>query len=202
MKDIDSSIAFRLGVAFSLGRVYGKQRFTTAQDAGVIGKIIRWITVKGAHIPIGKNGKPVGKVGEKISRHENVQTIRKNKVLKALEQISNGLDQVTIPLLRDDLEQYGGTNDVTIYKGTKKYGLEHIKKRHGEEDIKPVLEAVANGKIVHYNPVKKTVTIQKGEYEAILSLVWKDEKKTWLLTGYKIDPSIKPRKENNPKPRR
>jgi len=107
-------------------------------------------------------------------------------VRDAMEKLANGSPEETIPGLRDDLEQFGGTNDVTIVTGDAKKGLVHIADRHGQEVIPGVLEAVVDGEVAHFVPTKKTVFLQKGGYEAILSLDEHGKKKTWLLTGYDL----------------
>ncbi|MCH5277767.1 MAG: hypothetical protein J1E80_08040 [Desulfovibrionaceae bacterium] len=127
-----------------------------------------------------------GNVGQSEWDSEAGQASRRDKVEDAMREIANGRPESTIPGLRNDLEQYGGTNDVTIIKGDRKKGLEHIAARHGHSCIAPVLEAVANGKIARFSRGNKTVALQKDGYEALLSLEEHGRKKTWLLTGYGI----------------
>jgi hypothetical protein len=107
-------------------------------------------------------------------------------VKDAMREIANGKPEATIPDLRNDLEQFGGTNDVTIVRGDKKKGLEHIVERHGQEVVPGVLEAMATGEIRKFVETKKTVHIQKDGFEAVLSLDEHGKKKTWLLTGYDV----------------
>lgn len=51
--------AFKLGIAYGLGRIYATNP-SRVQDAS------KWITVKGAHIPVDENGTLSGKAGGKI----------------------------------------------------------------------------------------------------------------------------------------
>ena len=142
----------------------------------------------GGAIPINKEtGEPGGKLGEKIEwdKPENQQE-RRHKVVDVLGDIVRGKGETTIPGLRNDLEQYGGTNDVTTVMGNRKKGLIHIAKRHGEWCIPYVLEAMANGKIENFVAGNKTVHIVKDGYDAVLSLDEDGKKKTWLLTGFDI----------------
>ncbi len=127
-----------------------------------------------------------GNIGQSEWDSPSRQDARRDKVEDALREIANGRPESTISGLRNDLEQYGGTNDVTIIRGDSKKGLIHIKERHGMASIAPVLEAVANGKITRCSRGNKTVAIQKDGYEAILSLEEHGKQKTWLLTGYGI----------------
>jgi len=115
-----------------------------------------------------------------------MQDVRRDRVEEAMLELANGKEESTIPNLRNDLEQYGGTNDVTLIKGNEKKGIIHIEKRHGRKVFPFVLEAMANGKIVRTSRKDKTVAIQKDGYEAILSLDEHGKKKTWLLTGYDL----------------
>lgn len=128
---------------------------------------------------------------------EEATSQRSKKVKDAYEKIKQGQDTVVIQELRKDLEELGGTSDVTFFKGDKKYGFEHIKARGREKDINGILEAVANGTIMNRDKIKtnKMVYVQKNGYEALLCLDYKGEVKTWLLTGYLIDKNIKPRKD-------
>ena len=118
---------------------------------------------------------------------KSLTSIEKHKQIeKALFEIAAGADEAVVPNLRDDLEQFGGTNDVTLVKGDKKKGLIHIAERHGAETVPNVLDALIDGKISKSVPSKKTVHIIKGNYEAVLSLDEHGKQKTWLLTGWDI----------------
>ena len=115
------------------------------------------------------------------------QKIRLERVENAMLELENGKSEATVKGLRNDLEQYGGSNDVTFIAGDRQKGLEHIAYRHGHSVIANVLDAVANGKLEKYVPAKKTAHIRKDGYEAVLSLDEHGKKKTWLLTGYKME---------------
>lgn len=146
-----------------------------------------WITAengKKIHFKDGEIDK--GNIGQADWDSPEQQQHRRDKINEALGEIAAGKPESIISELRNDFEQYGGTNDVTIVLGNKKKGLIHIEKRHGKESVGPVLEAVANGKIYRFEKANKTIAIQKDGYEAILSLDEHGEKKTWLLTGYDL----------------
>lgn len=120
------------------------------------------------------------------------QTKQKAREVKsALQKIADGAEEATVKDLRDDLEQYGGTNDVTFIYGDEKKGLFHIADKHGGiKTLLKVLDAVVDGKVVRHSKGNKTVVLSKGDYEAVLSLDENGKKKTWLLTGFdtKISP--------------
>jgi len=115
-----------------------------------------------------------------------IVTEKRAQVTLALAELALGALEVTVPQLRSDLEQFGGTNDITFVKGDAKKGLVHIEKRHGVEAVPHVVEAVVAGKITKFIPPKKTVHIVNDGYEAVLSLDKNGQKKTWLLTGWDI----------------
>lgn len=108
------------------------------------------------------------------------------EVLAALQKIADGSDEETVKNLRDDLEQYGGTNDVTFIFGNDKKGIKHIAQRHGKKTLLKVFDTVIDGEIKRYTANKKTVILSKGNYEAVLSLDENGNKKTWLLSGWDI----------------
>ncbi len=113
------------------------------------------------------------------------------EVKSALQKIADGAEEATVKDLRDDLEQYGGTNDVTFIYGDEKKGLFHIADKHGGvKTLLKVLDTVVDGKITEFTDKNKTVHLMKNGYEAILSLDEHGKKKTWLLTGFdtKISP--------------
>ncbi|GHV44126.1 hypothetical protein AGMMS49546_27590 [Spirochaetia bacterium] len=103
----------------------------------------------------------------------------------AITEIVNGAEESTAKGIRPDLEQYGGTGDVTFIWGDKKKGLYHIGYRRGPEVVGNVIKAVIMGKIVRNSEIKKTVTLADNEYEAVLSLDLHGTNQTWLLTGWK-----------------
>lgn len=149
----------------------------------------RWCTTeKGKHFELETESGEItkGNIGQNGWDSPSAQGARRDKVEDAIREIANGKPEATVEGLRNDLEQYGGTNDVTIIRGNEKKGLLHIERRHGNASVAPVLEAVANGKIARFSRGNKTVAIQKDGYEAILSLEEHGKKKTWLLTGYDI----------------
>jgi len=111
---------------------------------------------------------------------------KQHAVSTALAALSAGASEITVPKLRNDLEQFGGTNDVTFVMGDAKKGLIHIEKRHGIETVPHVIEAVIDGEISKFIAPKKTVHIIKDGYEAVLSLDENGQRKTWLLTGWDI----------------
>ena len=145
-------------------------------------------TKKGKHYQIDTETGEItkGNVGQNESNSLIQQNIRRNKVEDAMREIANGKSEATIIGLRKDLEQYGGSNDVTIIRGDMRKGLKHIEARHGNACVAYVLEAMANGEIVRFSRGNRTVAVQKDGYEAILSLEEHGNKKTWLLTGYDI----------------
>jgi len=51
--------------------------------------------------------------------------------------------------LRNDLEQYGGTNDVLLIYGNAKEGIYHIASKRGSNVLFHVLDALADGKILN-----------------------------------------------------
>lgn len=159
-------------------------------DAALLGEDDEeWRTAKnGKHFEVDtETGKITkGNLGQKDWDSPAKQDARRDKVEDAMREIANGKPEATVPALRNDLEQYGGTNDVTIIRGNEKKGLLHIEKRHGSSCVAPVLEAVANGKIARFINGNKTVHLEKDGYRAVLSLEEHGKKKTWLLTGYDI----------------
>lgn len=133
----------------------------------------RWCTSEnGKHFELDTETGEVtkGNVGQPEWDSPSAQGARRDKVEDAMREIANGKAEATVAGLRNDLEQYGGTNDVTIIRGDEKKGLFHIEKRHGSGCIAPVLEAVANGKITRFVKGNKTVHLDKDGYRAVLSL--------------------------------
>lgn len=146
-----------------------------------------WVTTENGKRIHFKNGEiDKGNIGQGEWDSPSAQRARRDKVADAMREIANGKAEATVPGLRNDLDQYGGTNDVTIIRGDAKKGLVHIEQRHGSACIAPVLEAVANGKITRFVEGNKTVHIEKDGYRAVLSLEEHGKKKTWLLTGFDI----------------
>ena len=112
---------------------------------------------------------------------------KRDSVLGALAKIADGSEEETIPNLRNDLEQYGGTNDITLPWGNLKKGIYHIAYRRGTETLLHVVDALADGKIERYVAGNKTIHLVKDGYEAILCLDENGGKKSWLLTGWEIN---------------
>lgn len=113
------------------------------------------------------------------------KTIQKaQEVKKALQKIANGSEEETVKNLREDLEEYGGTNDVTFVFGNNKKGIQHIAQKHGIKTLLKVFDAVIDGEIKKFVENKKTVHIEKDGIEAVLSLDEHGKQKTWLLTGW------------------
>ena len=88
---------------------------------------------------------------------------------------------------------YGNAGNVEKnFKGG--YGIIHIISKRNFEDnkqtgikiVKKLIDVILAGEISKTIKSKQTVHIQKDGYEAVLSLDWKGNKITWLLTGYKI----------------
>ena len=127
---------------------------------------------------------------ENTPERQKVLTERLDRLSKAVETLKTG-DEVEVKDLRDDLEQYGGSNDITIKYGqnnekNKGFGIAHIAGKHGAEVVGPVLKAVVYGKVRRFVNSVKTIFLDYEGYEAMLALTESGKKKTWLLTGYDI----------------
>jgi hypothetical protein len=72
--------------------------------------------------------------------------------------------------MRNDLQSYGGINDVTLMWGDAKKGILHIGNRRGEQVVADVLLTVALGDISKQVSGKKTVHLEFENTEAVLSL--------------------------------
>ena len=107
-------------------------------------------------------------------------------IKEAIADIVNGNEEATVDGLRPDLEQYGGTSDVTFLWGDEKKGIQHIGEKRGAEVVWEVIRTVSEGKISKYVKSKKTVHIVSGNIEAVLSLDKHGQQKTWLLSGWVI----------------
>lgn len=204
--------AYTLGFCCGLGFSYHKLR-KLSFDASTNNPY--WITTKkGKHFLIDEDGviqsgrfknQPINLLSANNVKNNgqtkafsrwNILEKKKERtrlVLTAYKQIQKGAKKVQISNLRNDLKEYGGSNNITIYKGIalqkhKGFGLEHIADKHGNKAVYEVLNAVANGQIVRYIKSNQTVAIQHNGYEAILSLREEKRQKTWLLTGYDIIP--------------
>ena len=111
---------------------------------------------------------------------------KSQKVISALQKIANGSEEETVSGLRNDLEQYGGTNDVTFYWGNEKKCIYHIAYRRGINTLYHVIDAVADGKILRFVEGNKTVVLEKDGFEAVLALIEYGQQKSWLLSGWKV----------------
>ncbi|MEA4834958.1 MAG: hypothetical protein VB133_07485 [Anaeromusa sp.] len=111
-------------------------------------------------------------------------TEKVGKVFEGVRKIAGGAEAFTAQQLRPDLEQYGGSADVSFIWGDNKKGIQHIGNKRGAETVLHVIEAVVNGQVVRHSETKKTVVIEHNGFEAVLSLDENGEQKTWLLTGW------------------
>ncbi len=150
----------------------------------------KWITVNGTPIPLDENGNLQGKVGSKI-KHETEVAEKVKKAINALERIQAGEEEVTIPSLRNDLEQYGGTNDITFMKGDGGKGVTHLIENGRGEYLADIFTAVAAGNIADYVEKDKKVILENDNIAAVLKLHYDGKKKSWLLTGYDKNTSSK-----------
>lgn len=146
----------------------------------------------------GRPGQVGGSSGKNGNEREKMLEDRFKRLLKAASQLQE-YEDIEVKNLRDDLEPYDGSNDITIKYGqnnekNKGYGLKHIAEKHGVESIKPVLKAIVYGKITRFVPTIKTIFIDYEGYEAMLALTEHGKRKTWLLTGYDIDESLNKKK--------
>lgn len=135
---------------------------------------------------------------EDPANSEDILQKRADRLAEAVRGLEKG-EEVEVKNLRDDLEQYGGSNDITIKYGknnqdNKGYGIIHIAQKHGADVVGGVLNAIVRGKIARYEEGNKRVFVQHDGYEAILSLVEGTKKKTWLLSGYDIDENLDKKK--------
>lgn len=133
-----------------------------------------------------------GAVGRKIEKEADVSE-KKKQIKNALREIANGKEEVTLLKLRNDLEQYGGTNDVTLIRGNKKEGILHIIENGREHYLGDILDTVVEGKIIRRVEGNNSIVLQKDNVQAILALERFRQKKTWLLTGWDI--TTDPKKE-------
>lgn len=131
----------------------------------------KWITVKGNHILLKDDETPE-------------QAIKRVEFKSAIERIAKDEEsEITIKSVRDDLEKYGGTNDISLLKGNEDGGIEHIYQKHSN-DIDGIIDTLIKAPVVEYVKNRK-VFIENDNYKVVLSLDYYGNKKTWLLTGYK-----------------
>lgn len=133
-------------------------------------------------------GIPAEKLKQEVMPNvaENVENGKIEEVVNALKKIVNGSEEETVKNLRNDLGQYGGTNDITFVFGNNKKGIQHIAQKHGNKTLLNVIDTVINGNIKRFVQGNKTVIIGKDNYEAVLSLDEYGNQKTWLLSGWDI----------------
>ena len=113
--------------------------------------------------------------------------------LQALEEISEGKDEVRNAMRRDDISEYGGDNEITFVWGTpgepeKNYkggsGISHIAAKHGSSTLLKMLDVIANGQVSRHVEGNKTLILEKDGYEAVLALTRFGNRESWLLTGW------------------
>lgn len=150
----------------------------------------KWITVNGAHIPIGEGGNLQGKTGNKIEKDCNTAE-KVKKTIDALKRIQSGEEEVTVQSLRNDLEEYGGTNDITFMKGDAGKGVTHLIENGRGEYLADIFTTVATGKIINYIKKDEKIVLEQDNIIAILRLYHDGKKKSWLLTGYDKNTSSK-----------
>jgi hypothetical protein len=123
-----------------------------------------------------KNGKKIG--------------WKRAEVKKALRAIDKGSKEETIKGLRPDLKQFGGTADITLYKGKnssrgKGYGVEHSRQKHGGDQFRAAIEAMVDGKFKEFDKKEEKVILSKNKHWAIMRMKKDKKSKSWFLTGYK-----------------
>ena len=111
---------------------------------------------------------------------------KSEQIIDALIKIANGEEEVTLSNIRNDLEDYGGTNDITLIYGNEKKGLYHIAYRRGINVLFHVLDAMASGQVTKHVAGNQTLHIEKDGFEAILALTEFGNQKSWLLSGWEI----------------
>lgn len=105
---MNQQLAFKLGRAFKLGVFYGLGRICAinpnrARDAA------KWITVKGAHIPVDEDGSLSGSVGEKIKVSHQSQKFE-------LKKFNNDIDRGKNPrtVLKEAAQSLRGSYSVSL----------------------------------------------------------------------------------------
>ena len=189
-------IAFRAGMAFSLGR--GLASGQIAVDSSISKKIQRWITIKGTHIPIGKRGIPVNKVGKKISSQSNWKPPKSLEsrygrevavgltgydALKKLQQEGEGY--IHAAFHRSDI----GDIDA-VWGNPDSYGISHVIKRRGAENVdldgflKQISETIENGEI-KYDEKRNNYNILYKRQMIIVSKEYDGENVHLIVTGFR-----------------
>lgn len=109
------------------------------------------------------------------------------------EMLLKGQEEITVKNVRTDLEQYGGTNDITLKMGTndpktnKGSGIRHIVGKHGIEALKNAWYTIVYGRIKYYSKNDNKIRLRNNNDIAILALDDKGAKKTWIITAYNED---------------
>lgn len=117
-------------------------------------------------------------------------SVKMNDAVEGLLQIANGADEVSGAIHRPELKQYDGETGITLRWGDTKGGILHIGLKRGVATVIKLMDVIANGPVTKFVEKKKTVHLEKDGYEAILSLDEHGKKKTWLLTGWKIEKPV------------
>lgn len=156
----------------AIRRVFGDLRLSDGEIRNLISRA-RLAVTEGAGVR--------GEAG--MESRMSKSSSRRKALEEAIVKIAAGEDEATMPGLRPDLEEYGGSPDVTIVWGEERKGLLHVGSRRGPQVVREVLETVLDGAVSKFVSGKKTVHLVRGEYEAVLSLDEHGQRKTWLLTG-------------------
>lgn len=104
-----------------------------------------------------------------------------------IEMLMSGKEEITVKDVRTDLEQYGGTNDITLKRGNESGGIKHIVAKHGVEALKNAWITIAYGRIEHYSKADNKIRLRNNNNIAILALDDSGVKKTWVITAYNLE---------------
>ena len=188
--------AFKMGLAFSLGRQLSNGEVAT--DSNISKKIQRWITIKGTHVPIGKGGIPLNKVGKKISSQSNWKPpkslesrygrevavgLKGYEALRKLQQEGEGY--IHAAFHRSDI----GDIDA-VWGEPDSYGISHVIKRRGSENVdldgflKQISETIENGEI-KYDEKRNNYNILYKRQMIIVSKEYDGENVHLIVTGFR-----------------
>lgn len=131
------------------------------------------------------SSKGSSKKSNKSSKNESDNVTKLKNALQ--EMLLTGKKEITIKNIRTDLEQYGGTNDITLKMGNKDGGIKHIVEKHGAKAVEAALFTVAYGRIDYYVEKDNKVVLRNNKDIAILALDDNGEKKSWIITAYNED---------------
>ena len=122
--------------------------------------------------------------------------------IDALKKLANGAESVQNAMRREELSRLGGTAEIEFTWGKegnidsngnirKGYGFAKILQKHGVDDALRIVGTIATGKVKEpYGPDNaRRVDIVSGEYHTTISLFKDGVSGSWVLTGFKIDPS-------------